>query len=179
MVALDSRAYKTCGSTSFANVTAVLSLRSKLLPFLRSHYCAFSFPHDISRPGEAPPGPFHVLQLIQDFSPPHRLYKWQHTSATSLAGAVRPPTLTEKPRHVAAPSRHRAPLPSTFTHPLRQRHRRQPPERHELRFCARTAITPLPWFHHPCVIRPMIRVIPTKIAARPQIGLRTPSHLLK
>jgi len=178
MVALHSCAYKTWWINSICNVTVVLSPHSKLHPSLRSHSCAFSYSHDISRLGEAPPSPFHVLQLFQDFSP--LLYKWQHTSATSLAAAVKPPPLTEKPRHVAAQSRLQAVHPSTFTHLLRPRHRRQRPERHELRFSARTAtITPLLWFHHLFVIRPMIRVIPTKIAARPPIGLRTQSHLLK
>ena len=175
MVALESCAYKSGGSTPIRNVTVVLSPHSKLLP--SPHSCAFLYSHDISRLGEAPPSPFHVLQLFNKFVS-LLLYKWQHTSATSLAAAVKPPPLTEKPRHVAAQSRLRGHRPSTFTR-LRPHHRRQLPERHESRFSARTATTPLLWFHHLFVIRPMIRVIPTKIAARPPIGLRTQNHLLK
>jgi hypothetical protein len=41
------------------------------------------------------------------------------------------------------------------------------------------ATIPLRYHHRPSVIRPMIHVIPTNIAARPSIGLRaTSSHIL-
>ena len=139
-----------------------------------------SYSHDLHDFAKHLPAPFTFFNSSKELSPPPLLlYKWQHTSATSLAAAVRPPPPTEKPRHVVAQSRPRALPPSTSTQRLRLRHRRQHPERHDLGFTARTVTTPLLWFHHLFVIRPMIRVIPTKIAARPPIGLRTTSHQLK
>lgn len=108
--------------------------------------------------------------------------RWHHIYAACLAAASPPPPspLTEKPSPAVAPHQPQLRLPTTYRRRRRGRcHRRQARERHIVRFIApvRIATLRLLWCHHPSVIRPMILVFPTTIAAR-SIGLRTISHNL-
>ena len=90
---------------------------------------------------------------------------------------VSPPHLpTEKPSPAAAPNRLRHHPRSTSTRQSRgPRHRRQAQEHRSVKINARTVTIPLRYHHPPFVIRPMIHVIHTNIAARPFIGQRATS----
>jgi hypothetical protein len=141
------------------------------LPSLYSRYTHLS--RNFTTLGRSQPTHFHV---------PHPLKQWRHICEACLATARTPPPCTEKPRPVVAAAPHQLQLPPPSTCRRHRRgpcHRRQPQERHLVRLIARAATTPLLWYHHLSVIRPMILVIPTKIADHPSIGLRATSILIR
>ena len=118
--------------------------------------------------------------LSRPSAPQVFLRPWLHIYAACLATTSPPPPCTEKPSPAVAPHQPQLLLPFTCRrHRQGQCHRRQARERHKVRFIVRGRIATilLLWCHHLSVIRPMILVFPTKIAAR-SIGLRAISHIL-
>jgi hypothetical protein len=179
--------YKPGGSTLHRDVTPALATTPSpplsLLSFALTLSALFSYPSRIFTTlwEEAPPTDFHVSHPIKfNFKQKHFSPQWHHICATSLAVASPRRLRTEKPSPEAAPNRLQHRLPFTSTRQSRgSRHRRQARERHSVKINARIATIPLQRRHPPSVIRPMIHVILTTIAARPSIGLRaTTSHIL-
>jgi hypothetical protein len=182
--------YKPSGSTLHRDVTPAQNiprspplsvpfslLRSRLvrsiIPFTNLHDSVGRSTPRLSRLSSPVKFKFKSTFFFSSYS------QWQQFCAASLAAAASPQLLrTEKPRPAAAPNPLQHRLPTTSTrHPQGAHHRHQARERHSVKINARIATIPLRYHHRPSVIRPMIHVIPTNIAAR-SIGLRATSHIL-